>query len=201
MEFHNKQFTPGIAWINGQPFQLGPGEATAAKTMQDHASRALRIQDPPVEDHSPAARARKAKRRLRRLFEHARRNAKGRARLCRSHEYEILRVAYQSVRAWRSEGVHEEIGRELRGEADRRQPSLEPVSPIDPLRPAAFGHQAREQMGAALDYADQQGIRSKRLSAFLHNNGGLEGAARARAKLGRETSERGVCHARSPNAV
>jgi hypothetical protein len=44
-------------------------------------------------------------------------------------------------------------------------------------------------------------IRMARLSAFLSNNGGIEGAARARAKFGREMSERDECHARSRNAV
>jgi hypothetical protein len=54
---------------------------------------------------------------------------------------------------------------------------------------------------AALEFANRQEIRSKRLSAFLNNNGGVEGAARARAKFGRETSEHDATHARSPNAV
>jgi hypothetical protein len=106
MEFQSKHATPGIAWINGQPFQLHPGVATpGARSPPEHASANLRIQSSLSDDHSPAARARKAKQRLRRLFERARRHAKDRARLCRDDEYEILRVAYQFVRAWRSEGA------------------------------------------------------------------------------------------------
>src|SRR5215217_138329 len=70
------------------------------------------------EERSPAARARKAKRRLRRLFEHAIRNARGRARLCRADEYEMLWVAYRAVRAWRNDGVHDEIERQLRAGAE-----------------------------------------------------------------------------------
>jgi hypothetical protein len=54
---------------------------------------------------------------------------------------------------------------------------------------------------AALEYADQQEIKSKRLPAFLWRVGGVEGAARASAKFGRQTSERDVNRARSPNAV
>jgi hypothetical protein len=72
---------------------------------------------PPSENDSPAARAQKAKLRLRRLFETAWHKAKGQARLCRSEEYEILRCAYRAVRAWQSSGIQEEIERELRDEA------------------------------------------------------------------------------------
>ena len=64
-------------------------------------------------DHSPAARARKARRRLRRLFVVARRKAKGRARLCRADEYEVLRCAYRAVRAWRSDGVQRDETNDL----------------------------------------------------------------------------------------
>jgi hypothetical protein len=54
---------------------------------------------------------------------------------------------------------------------------------------------------AALEYADRQGVHSKRLSGFMHLSGGIEGAARARAKSKREMTVRDVCHARRPNAV
>jgi len=37
--------------------------------------------------------------------------------------------------------------------------------------------------GAALEFADHHKVRSKDLSAFLHVTGGIEGAARRRAKL------------------
>jgi hypothetical protein len=203
MEFQSKQTTPGIAWINGQPFKLGPGEATPAKgAPQDHASTDLHIQDPPGDDHTPAARARKAKRRLRRLFEHVRRNAKGQARLCRADEYEILRCAYRFVRLWRSDGVHEEIERELRVGAEVavcRRSSLFLL-----LIRCALPHldiKRASKWAVALEYADEQGIPSKRLDAFLWSVGGVEGAARARAKFRRETSERDANLARSPNAV
>jgi hypothetical protein len=142
------------------------------------------------------------RRRLRRLFATARRNARGRARLDRTEEYEILRVAYQCVRAWRSEGVHEGGERELRAGAEvavSRRSSLfllliRYALPRLEIRRAS-------KWAAALEYADQQGTPSKRLSSFLCNVGGLEGAARARAKFGRQTSERDACHASSPNAV
>ncbi len=44
---------------------------------------------------------------------------------------------------------------------------------------------------AALEYADAQGIRSKRLAAFLWRVGGVEGAARARAKPNRKNAASG----------
>src|SRR5687767_4767469 len=43
-----------------------------------------------AEDSSPAARARRTRRRLRRQFEQARRAAKGQVRLCRADEYVLL---------------------------------------------------------------------------------------------------------------
>ena len=134
-----------------------------------------------AEDHSPAARARKARRRLRRLFEAARRKAKGQARLCRADEYDVLRCAYRAVRAWRSDGVHEEIERELRAEAEvavSRRSNLFLVLircalPFLDIKRAS-------KWAAALDTADRQHIRSKHLSAFLHHSGGIEGAGRKR---------------------
>jgi hypothetical protein len=180
MEFHNKQFTPGI---NGQPFKLGPDEATpVTKSPQNHASADLQIQNPLADDYTPIARARKAKRRLRRLFETARRNAKGRARLCRSDEYEILRCAYRAVRAWRRDGSQEEIERELRAEAEatvsrRSSPFLLLI------RCAVPGLDIRRasKWAAALEFADRQEIKSMRLPGYLWRVGGVEGAARARA--------------------
>jgi hypothetical protein len=38
-------------------------------------------------------------------------------------------------------------------------------------------------MAAALELADHHEVRSKRLSAFLCNGGGIEGAANGRTKL------------------
>ena len=98
---HSREFR--TVRMDGQSVQLRPSVATpAAKSPQEPASPNLRIQNPPADDHT-AARALKAKRRLRRLFERANRNAKGRAR---ADEYEILRCAYRAVRAWRSDVVH-----------------------------------------------------------------------------------------------
>jgi hypothetical protein len=39
------------------------------------------------------------------------------------------------------------------------------------------------KMAAALEFADHHAIRAKRLSAFLWERGGIEGAARGRARL------------------
>jgi hypothetical protein len=151
---------------------------------------------------SPAVRAQKAKWRLRRLFETAWHNARGQARLCGSEEYEILRCAYRAVRAWRSEGIQEEIERELRDEA------AVAISPRSNLflvlircsLPYLDSKRA-SKWAAALEYADEQDIHSKRLPAFLWRVGGVEGAARAKAKFGRETSERNDNHGRSPNTA
>jgi hypothetical protein len=209
MEFHNKQTTPAaspqtrIAWINGEPFQVGSvGPTHTNSPPQSHASTNLRLQNAQADDHTPAARARKAKRRLRRLFEHASRNAKGRARLCRADEYEILRCAYRAVRAWRSDGIQEEIECELRaGAAVAISRRSNPFVVLIRCALPRLDNKRASKWAAALEYADRQEIRSNRFSAFLHNNGGIEGAARARAKSRREGSERDVCHARQPNAV
>ncbi len=69
------------------------------------------------QDNSPAARARRARRKLRRLFEKARGAAQGQGRLGRDQEYELLRCAYGAVRRWKREGVGQEIEHELRVEA------------------------------------------------------------------------------------
>ena len=71
------------------------------------------------DDNSPAARARRARRKLRRLFEDARRAAHGKTRLRRDDEYQLLRCAYAVVRCWEREGVGQEIDHEL--EASRRE--------------------------------------------------------------------------------
>jgi hypothetical protein len=128
--------------------------------------------------------------------------AKGQVRLCRADEHGILRCAYLSVRAWRSDGVHEEIERELRAGADvavSRRSSLFLLLIRCSL--PRLDIKRASKWAAALEYADRREIRSKRLPAFLHNNGGVEGAARARAKSKREMSVRDEGHARSPNTV
>jgi hypothetical protein len=139
-----------------------------------------------AEDHRSVARARKAKRRLRRLFAGAKRNARGPARLGRDDEYEILRCAYQSVRAWQRDGVHHEIERELRAGAEVAVSCRSSLflllircslPPLDIRRASKWA--------AALEYADRQGIKSKRLPDFLWRVGGVEAGARARAAAGR----------------
>jgi hypothetical protein len=143
------------------------------------------------DDNSPAARARRARRRLRRLFEKARRAAKGRARLGRDQEYELLRCAYGAVRRWKREGVGQQIERELRAEAQvpiSRMSSLFLVL----LRSALPGLDKKRasKMALALACADDQAVTTKRLAAFLWHNGGIEGAARQRASAVRRASSR-----------
>jgi hypothetical protein len=90
----------------------------------------------------------------------------GGARLCRADEYGILRCAYRAVRALRSDGIQEEIERELRAGADvavSRRSSLfllliRCALPRLNIRRAS-------KWAAALEYADAQGIRSNRLPA------------------------------------
>ena len=137
-----------------------------------------------VEDSSPAARARRATRRLRRHFEKARRAAKGQARLGRADEYELLRIAYAAVRCWQQDGVAEEIEWELRAEAEvaiSRSSSVFLVL-IRSALPCLNAKRASKWAGA-LQLADHHELRLKRLVAFLHLSGGIEGAARGRTKL------------------
>ena len=142
-------------------------------------------------DNSPAARARRARRKLRRLFEEARRAAHGQARLGRDHEYQLLRCAYAVVRRWKREGVGQEIERELRAEAQvpmSRMSSLFLVLLRSAL-PRLDGKRA-SKMALALAAADDQDVTAKRLAAFLWHNGGIEGAARQRASAVRRASSR-----------
>ena len=137
-----------------------------------------------AEDRSPAARARRATRRLRRLYEKAERAAKGQARLRRTDEYELLQCAFAAFRCWQQNGIAEEIERELRAEAEvaiGRASSLYLVF----LRSALPGLDAKRasKWAGALQFADHHRVRSKRLAAILYSNGGIEGAAHARAIL------------------
>ncbi len=136
-----------------------------------------------AENRSPAARARRATRRLRRQFEQAGRAARGQARLCRADEYEMLRCAYSAVRWWRQDGVEKEIERELRAEAEvamSRASSLFLVllrSALPRLHP-----KRASKWAGALQLADHHKVLPRRLGAFLHVSGGIEGAARERAR-------------------
>ncbi len=62
-------------------------------------------------DDTPAARARRARWKIRRLFKDARRAAKGQVRLRRADEYELLRCTYAAVWCSQEDGVAEEIER------------------------------------------------------------------------------------------
>ena len=145
--------------------------------------------DPPTaraaeEDGTPAVRAWRARRRLKQRLKAAERGAKGQARLRRADEYELLRCAYAAVRCWQRDGIAEEIQRELRAEAQvaiSRASSLFLV-----LLRSALPHldaKRASKWAAALEFAAHHDIGSKRLSAFLREYGGIEGAARRRAKL------------------
>ncbi len=140
--------------------------------------------EPVRHDSSPAARAYRARRRLRRHFEKARRAARGQVRLRRADQHEMLRIAYAAVRCWQQDGVAEEIERELRAGAKvamSRASSLFMVL----IRSALPGLSPKRasKWGAALQLADHQEVCSKHLRAFLHVSGGIEGAARGRTKL------------------
>jgi hypothetical protein len=196
---HSREFRS--VRIDGQSVQPRSPAAAHSARPQEHAQN-LETRSEFAEDHRSAARARKAKRRLRRLFEQAIRNAKGRARLCRADEYEIVRCAYRAVRTWQRDGVHEEIERELRAEAEvavSRRSSLFLLLIRCSLPRLEIKRASK--WAAALEYADRQEVKSKRLPGFLWRVGGVEGAARAKAMLGRESSERSLSHAHSRNAV
>ncbi len=136
-----------------------------------------------AEDSSPAARARRATRRLRQHFEKAKRAAKGQVRLCRADEYDLLRKVYAAVRSWRQDGITDEIERELRAEAEVAisRSSSEFLVVLRSALPHLDAKRANKWAGA-LEFADHHGVRSKRLGAFLHVSGGIEGAARERAR-------------------
>ena len=175
--------TPGVRTSRFNPSVREPVPATHASSEPlnlPYVAPLVRA----AKDRSPEARARRAMRRLRRLFEKAGRAAKPHARLCRADEYQLLRIAYAAVRCWRQDGVAEEIERELRAEADvaiSRASSLFLVV-IRSALPCLNAKRASKWAGA-LDFANHHHIRCKRLAAFLHVTGGIEGAARARAKL------------------
>jgi len=80
-----------IVRIGAEPLQRrsSPPAHISGFNPPHQAAKELETPSQFAEDHSPAARARKARRRLRRLFDAARRKAKGRARLCRADEYEV----------------------------------------------------------------------------------------------------------------
>ena len=91
---------------------------------------------------------------------------------------------YAAARRWQEDDTSEEIGFELRMEAQvaiSRSSSfflllLRSALPrLDPKRASKWG--------AALAFADHRGVSSKRLVSFLRNNGGIEGAARQWAGL------------------
>ncbi len=143
------------------------------------------------QDNSPAARARRARRKLGRLFEKARGAAQGQARFARDDEYYLLKFAYGAVRRWRREGIGQEIERELRAEAQvpiSRMSSLFLVLLRSAL-PRLDGKRA-SKMALALAAADDRDVTAKRLAAFLWHNGGIEGAARQRASAVRRASSR-----------
>ncbi len=137
-----------------------------------------------VEDSSPAARARRATRRLRRQYAEAERAAKRQARFRRADEYELLHCVYAAVRSGRQDGIAEEIERELRTEAEvanSRASSPFLVVICSALR--ALDAKRASKWAAALEFADHHEVLPRRLGAFLHNSGRIEGAARGRTKL------------------
>jgi hypothetical protein len=142
------------------------------------------LEIPPAQDDSYAARARKARQRLRRLYGMARRAAKGQARLGRADEYAVLTYAYQAVRWWQRDDIADEIEGELRAEAEVGISAASGLFLV--LVRCALPRldmKRASKWAAALEFAHHHNVRSRRLSAFIHNNGGIEGAARKRAKL------------------
>jgi hypothetical protein len=135
-------------------------------------------------ERTPAARARRAQWKIRRLFKDASRAAKGQVRLRRADEYELLRYVYAVVRRWRDDGIVDEIERELRAQAEVAV-SRSSTLFLLPLRSALprLDPKRASKWGVALAFADDRGVSSKRLALLLRNNGGIEGAARQWAGL------------------
>jgi len=150
------------ARIYSQPIAV-PGVPTAMEPIPIGPEPPYPVAIP--DDNSPEARARRARRKLRRMF------------------------AYGAVRRWKREGVGQEIERELRAEAQvpiSRMSSLFLVLLRSAL-PRLDGKRA-SKMALALAAADDRDVTAKRLAAFLWHNGGIEGAARQRASAVRRAS-------------
>jgi hypothetical protein len=96
----------------------------------------------------------------------------------------LLRAAYIAVRSWERDSLAEAVERELRSETEvaiSRSSGLFLLL----LRCALpqLDRKRASKMAAALEFADHHAARAKRLEAFLWNHGGIEGAARGRARL------------------
>ena len=142
------------------------------------------------DDNSPAARARRARCKLRRLFEKADEGQK-----VRRVSVEIRSISCcVAPTQWSGPGSARELGRklnELRAEAQvpiSRMSSLFLVLLRSAL-PRLDGKRA-SKMALALATAADQDVTAKRLAAFLWHNGGIEGAARQRASAVRRASSR-----------
>ena len=200
MEIHLRQREPESRRL--RTVRLVPVRAVRARINPQ--SIAVPVAPPPMEpiaigpqpcpvaipdDNSPAARARRARRKLRRLFEEARRRAKRQVRLRRDDEYQLLRCAYAVVRRWKREGVGQEIERGLRAEAQVRMSRMSSLFLVllRSALPRLDGKRA-SKMALALAAADDRDVPAKRLAAFLWHNGGIEGAARQRASAVRRAS-------------
>jgi hypothetical protein len=102
----------------------------------------------------------------------------------------ILELAYGMVRSWHSEGLADDVEDALRALADApisRDSSLALVlfrsalPRLDPKRASKWA--------AVLEVAEEAGISRKRFARFLSKHGGVEGAARKRARLRDEAGE------------
>jgi hypothetical protein len=175
--------TPGVRTPRFKPVVREPVLATRASSEPfnpPHVAPLARA----AEDSSPAARARRVTRRLRRLYEKAGRATRDQARLRRTDEYGLLRCAYRAVRCWRQDGVAEEIERELRAEAEVAISKAS--SPFLVLLRSALPRldaKRASKWAGALEFADHHDVHSQRLEGFLRVSGGIEGAARGRTKL------------------
>ena len=164
MEFQSKQTTPGeLRGSTVSLFSSVPGRRNhRQRPPQDHASTDLRIQDPPADDHTPAARARKAKRRLRRLFERRGGMPKAERAFVEPTSTKFCGVRIGPFGRGGVMVSSEEIERELRAGAEvavSRRSSLFLLLIRCSL--PRLDIRAREQMGRCVGNADRQGIRSK----------------------------------------
>lgn len=147
-------------------------------------------------DHGPVAE--KAKSRISRAYSRASRRAGASGRLPKTAAHELLVVVYRYVAAWRADKTIGGIMRQLRHDCPSiiERASTQYLTLLRAALPALDAKKC-SKWAAALDAADYHEIAPADLSEFLDEMGGIEGAAKERARLW-ATVEGGFWAMRSP---
>jgi hypothetical protein len=136
---------------------------------------------------------------LRRRLRQANRNARSRARLRKADIYATMMVAYAAVQIWKRRDIAGEVERLL------RRTAIAAIAPrsslflvllrsalpdLDPKRASKWA--------AALELADRKQVARMDFVEFMEGEGGVEGAARTRARLRALEAEADAVEAVSP---